>query len=406
MQKFSSSQVLLGLLLLGSFASAQNASQPASRPVAASPGFFASQNIHAKHMAFSHVSAATNAAVKTQNPSVVTLPSFTRSFTFGGTVFPYTMVGHDPSTNRPTSIPTTYVPMSFVFQGIRDLNGNVITIDATAITDEIKGSPLFQPADLPNGNLQFEDAQMRAEFFPLLKPNNSNWHVTLGTPQTLIPVTIEVPFGDAELFEDPTTLTIVAIVDFNFLRSQLDTLLQTEGISPTTVPIFITRNTVYANVNDGVTNFNTCCIGGFHTAFETATSKNIFVQTYAFATSLDAAAAEFAFGDPGVFADINALSHEVGETLNDPFVNNITPNYQLPGFPPGACQNILEVGDVVEGLTPDYVPLTLNGFTYHPQTLGLLQWFEGVTTSDAFNGQFSFPGQFLTGPFTPCPATP
>lgn len=87
-----------------------------------------------------------------------------------------------------------------------------------------------------------------------------------------------------------------------------------------------------------------------------------------------------------------------------PFINNITPNYQLPGFPPGTCQNVLEVGDVVEGTLNPSVPVTLNGFTYHPQTLGLLQWFEGITPSDAINFAYGFPGNNLTSPFMACPA--
>jgi hypothetical protein len=84
----------------------------------------------------------------------------------------------------------------------------------------------------------------------------------------------------------------------------------------------------------------------------------------------------------------------------------VTPNYQLPGFPPGSCQNNLEVGDVVEGLSPDYTDITLNGFTYHPQTLGLLQWFEGISPSNAINGDYSSPDSTrLTAPFTPCPSS-
>lgn len=48
-------------------------------------------------------------------------------------------------------------------------------------------------------------------------------------------------------------------------------------------------------------------------------------------------------------------------------------------------------------------PATLNGFTNHPQTLGLLQWFEGITPSDAINIEYSFPGNNLTSPFMACP---
>jgi hypothetical protein len=407
MQKFAICQCLLLVALLCSLAPAQDSSQTPSHPIVVSHEFLASQGIIPKHLAFSTTSAATNAALRAQVPRVVTLPHFTRSFTFGGTVFPYTMIGQDPASNNPTDIDTTYVPMSFVFQGITDAHGVVITIDANAITDEVKGSPLFQNTGLPNGALQFEDAQMRAEFFPLLDGPDSNWHVRLNTPQTLTPVTIAVPRDDAELFQDPVSGEILAIVDINFLVSKLNTLFRSEGISSTTIPIFITRNTVYATVTKGKTNFNTCCIGGFHSAFEKVIGKNVFVQTFAFTTSLDGPVAKFTFGDPGVFADINPLSHELGELLNDPFVNNRTPRYQLPGLPPGVCQGNLEVGDNIENLSPDYTIISLNGFNYHPQTLSLLQWYEGISPSDAFNGDYSFPDPTrLTAPFMPCPTTP
>jgi hypothetical protein len=41
------------------------------------------------------------------------------------------------------------------------------------------------------------------------------------------------------------------------------------------------------------------------------------------------------FGDPAIFAEIFPLSHELGELLTDPLVNNVTPNYQLAGLLPG-----------------------------------------------------------------------
>lgn len=341
---------------------------------------------------------------------MVSLPNFTRSFTFAGTTFPYTMVGRDPATKQTTVIPTTYVPMSFFFDEFVDQNGNNIVIDATTITDEIKHSPLFENSSFATGFTQFEDSVMRAEFFPLFNKDgdndqDDNYHVLLDHPQTLIPVSIEVPFGSSVLFQAPDG-AIVALIDINLISSQLNTLFQTEGITVNSIPIFLTRNAVYGDfvVQQPVD----CCIGGFHSAFETNHVGNkIFVQTFAFATSLDSDIAAFVFGDPNVFADINALSHELGETLNDPFINNITPNYQLLGFPSGTCQNLLEVGDVVEGLSPDYTDITLHGFTYHPQTLGLLQYFEGITPSNAINGDYSFPDPTrLTTPFTPCPTGP
>lgn len=409
MPKLFAPTMLAALLIVSSFAGAQQSTVKTRQPIAVQSSYFASLGGAPKHTFSSRLSAATSNAAKNQDPRIVSVPNFTRSFTFAGQTYPYTMIGQQPTKKQTTVVPTTYVPMSFFFDEFVDQNGNNITIDTTTITDEIKHSPLFENSSYATGFTQFEDSVMRAEFFPLFNKDGDNdgddrFHVLLSHPQTLIPVQIEVPVGSSQVFVLPDG-TFFALIDINFISSQLNTLSQTEPITVNAIPIFLTRNAVYGDFSAGQP--LDCCIGGFHTAFETQQVGNkIFVQTFAFATSLDSNVAAGIFGDPGVFADINALSHELGETMNDPFINNTTPNYQLPGFPPGACQNILEDGDVVEGLSPDYTDITLHGFTYHPQTLGLLQWFEGITPSNAVNGDYSFPDPTrLTAPFTPCPTS-
>lgn len=395
----------------GSAAFGQQNSAPATRhPVVVSSGYFESLSTKPKHLAFNKLSASTNAAAQQQDPRIISLPNFTRAFAFGGQVYPYTMVGQDPAEKRTTAIPTQYIPLSFSFDEFVDQNGNNIVIDTTTITDEIKHSPLFENSQYATGFTQFEDAQMRAEFYPLFNKDGNNdgddnFHVLFEHPHTLIPVTIEVPFGSSVVFQAPDG-SFAALIDINFIASQLNTLVQTEPITVNAIPIFLTRNAVYGDfVQQQPAD---CCIGGFHTAFEAnQVGNNIYVQTFAFASSLDPDIADFVFGNPTTFADIFALSHELGETLNDPFINNATPNYQIPGAPAGACQAILEVGDVVENLADPSQPISLHGFTYHPQTLGLLQWFEGKSPSNAFHGDYSFPDPTrLTAPFTPCPATP
>jgi hypothetical protein len=100
----------------------------------------------------------------------------------------------------------------------------------------------------------------------------------------------------------------------------------------------------------------------------------------------------FAGSDPPL--DVTGLSHEVSETFNDPFVvsdgtHNLTPWWLSPN---GNCQDDLEVGDVIEGLPRQTFPITMpNGFTYHPQTEALLQWFEFEAQSSALNGAYSYP---------------
>ena len=92
---------------------------------------------------------------------------------------------------------------------------------------------------------------------------------------------------------------------------------------------------------------------------------------------------------------MTALSHEVNETFNDPFVasdftHNITPWWLAPN---GNCQDDLETGDVIEGLPNGVYPLTMNGFPYHPQNEALLQWFEFKSPSDAIDGAYSYPNE-------------
>ena len=284
------------------------------------------------------MSGGTNSATKSQPERIVSLPNFSKSFTFGGVTYPYTMLGGRPHRGETTQIPTTYIPMSFFFDEFVDGSGNNIVIDATLIDDEYKLSPNFLKSDYGTGHTQFQDAIQRAEFWNIINhdadndnPDGDNdrddaWHTILSHPKTLIPVTIEVPVGSSIVFQDAEG-TFGTLIDINFLVSQLNTLVQTEGITVDTLPIFLTRNAVYGDFDHG--NPVDCCIGGFHTAFETNQVGNkIFVQVFDFATSLDSDVANFVFGDPTVFADVNALSHEIAETVNDPFVNNETPKYQ------------------------------------------------------------------------------
>lgn len=399
----------LVLFVFGGSAAAQQGKKVPRHPLAMTPGFFASLNSQPKHMASNKLSSPVNAMTKTQDPRIISLPNFTRSFTFGGQTFPFTMVGQDPAKRQTSAIPTQFIALSFFFDEFIDQNGNNIVIDTSVINKPLAASPLFNNAQFATGVTQYEDSVMRAEFSPLITKDgdldqDDHYHVLLGSPQPLIPVQIEVPFGSSLVFVDNQG-TFFALIDIDFLHSQLNTLLQTEPISVTAIPMLIGRNAVYGDFSDGAP--LDCCIGGFHSAFESNQVGNkIFVQTFAFSTWLDPDVSDALFGDPTIFADIFPISHEVGETLNDPFVNNVTPSYQVPGFPPGACQNLLEDGDVVEETPNPSLPVTLNGFTYHPQTLALLQWFEGITPSNAFNGDYSFPGNNLTAPFTPCPATP
>ena len=141
-----------------------------------------------------------------------------------------------------------------------------------------------------------------------------------------------------------------------------------------------------------------CCVLGFHTYFFDPTSdpEMRWVLNYS------------SWITPGLFgptfSDVTPLSHEIAETFNDPFVvsdgvHNLTPWWLSPN---GNCQNNLEVGDVIEDLPNATFPMTMNGFTYHPQNEALMQWFQFMTPSDALGGAYSYPNTtLLTQPSAP-----
>jgi hypothetical protein len=90
---------------------------------------------------------------------------------------------------------------------------------------------------------------------------------------------------------------------------------------------------------------------------------------------------------------VTAVSHEIAETYNDPFVvsdgvHNLTPFTLAPN---GGCSEVLETGDVIEGLPKATFPITLNGFVYHPQNEALQQWFKFESPSSALEQAYSYP---------------
>lgn len=218
MRNLHAGVMLFAFVAVCGSASAQQKPKAATRsPIPITSGYFDFLDTHPKHEHSSKLSAFTHKAIQAQDPRIVSIPTFTSSFTFGGQVFPFNIAGHRPPKGT-SNISTSYIPLSFFFDECVDQNKNNVVIDTTTITDEIKGSP---------------------------------------------------------------------------------------------------------------------------------------------------------------------------------------------GLSAGVCDNILEVGDVIVNLSPEYTEVTLDGFTHHPQNLALLQWFEGKSPSNAINGDYSFPNAtLLTSPFTACPTGP
>jgi hypothetical protein len=155
----------------------------------------------------------------------------------------------------------------------------------------------------------------------------------------------------------------VGLADINFFDTAINKVIKHyTQIQPNALVIFVTYD---AYLTEGG-----CCIGGYHSA-----TGN---QTYSHFTYID---------HTGVFSqDVSALSHEVGEWMDDPLVNNVQ----------GACGGLLENGDPLEG-EANYggFPYTLNGFTYNLQDLVWLKYF-GQTPPTSANNWWSFQNASLS----------
>jgi hypothetical protein len=344
------------------------------------------------------------AAAKQQH--VRSIPFWSGSFTSGGAVFPYMMAGGDPRRGGTTVIETSIIPLSFVFDCCLDAEGNPLVVDITPSIPEVLGSPNFQRASYTTGDTQFADAVQRAEFFSVQR---RDWHTMLRRPRIMSPVEIEVPadVDDAgnPVMGFPAELpdgTILPVINLGFFVSHLNTLVQLAPIRVDELPMLLVQNALFY---DGVDDpFGTCCVLGFHTAFDAGTEHNkTFVQTLVMASIFGHGVGPTIFG-PGAFEDITALSHEISEFVDDPFVNNATPPWQFPDGG-GLCQADLETGDPVEVLSSITFPVTIGGFTYHPQVEALLQWFSREVPSSAIAGAYSYPDTTtLTSPSKPCSA--
>lgn len=349
-------------------------------------------------------------------PGLQTAPTFTRSFTFGGKVFPYTMLGNDPDLGHKTTIPAKITAVS-----LRLLNADGTTnmiVPVGPFEDLTLSSPNFEAADFTSGNnLQFADAVQRAEFFNAMK---QNWHtdleasivnrVTINVPRFVRArlsngqiVTIQAYYTSQDLF--PRFQTTDGSTAVQLWRGLFNVLFSNAAVNDINLNNYTTNalniqlypNTYLFSVNSHGQRFRgDCCVLGFHTGFFDPSVTPTPIWLFAYASWISSGLFR------GGFEDITALSHEISETFNDPLLNNVVPVWQFPGEP-GACQNNLETGDPLEVLPTATVTLPIKErgttFTYHPQTEALLQWFTQSSPSNALGGAFSYPDTTaLTGP--------
>lgn len=305
-----------------------------------------------------------------------TIPFWSSLFAYKGLTYPFQMVGTDPSIgSATTSVQTEIIPLNFVFS-------NGANFDGSTRVDDTLNSPLFAQASYTTGTTQYGDAMQRAEWWKYV--SDEDYHVWLDHPDVSQTATVKVPASAGTVGPNPHTGQPEGLIDVAWFDSQIQGLITSLGLSPQTLPIFLTSNT-FLYLGDP----STCCIIGYHNALPTINAQGkTVIQTYAWGT----------YNDPGMFSvpvqDIMALSHEISEWYSDPFVDNVVPTWSVPGAPQYGCSNGLEVGDPLVGVT-----FTVNG--YHLQDEAFFSWFAKQVPSVGINGQFTYLGTF-SGPTPTC----
>jgi len=284
----------------------------------------------------------------------------------------YTMAGMNPSSsNATTTIKALIIPIKMVYGAT---NGNM-TFDpmvdtvpgGKTVIQNIVASPLFNASvdyvqggtDL--GTAQYIDAYQRGNFWSSVS-TNTGYHTVLQV--TVLPEkTIKVKPSQGQVVSNYFTPGFRGLMDINAFDAKLQGFMAAiKKVNPGVLPIFITDN-VFLTSGGG------CCIGGYHSANASQPGG----QTYSHASYINSA---------GSFAqDVSALSHELGEWMDDPFVDNSV----------GCTDNsIMENGDPIEGHA-NYggFPYTVGGFTYNLQSLVFIPYF-GAPTSTSVNHWYSF----------------
>jgi hypothetical protein len=318
----------------------------------------------------------------------------------------YTMVGNAPFgigndadwQGETTRVGAPIVAVSLDLRNFdgspRFVGGQRLFSDATKFVTPVLNSPVFSKTSYSSSEIptQFTDAVQRAEFF---HKSDDEWHTLLRsrvvTPRTMVLIRGTYRFA---LNADGTCCAFVLIDEGTFINA-----LFPATATDTTTPIGAAEHAGDVRTRDLASflfpnaflyiggNPNNCCIIGFHTYdLEPGGPANGFREKR-YVLDYSSWISPGIFADP-TFGDVTALSHELSETFNDPFVNNTTPWWLSPN---GNCQNNLETGDVIEGLPNAQFPIVLNGFTYHPQNEAILQWFAGATPSSAISHAYSYP---------------
>ena len=369
-------------------------------PVRAQTPIAISEPLHAQYTYGALQGMTTDDAVQaSMTATTVPMGPYTVVSSRDGKPYSGVVVGRSPffHGSRTTDVPTFIVPVKIIIgstvfdPGVKDstcLGGKVATTVA-------QDSPIFQSAaftmnGLSVGTTQYPDAFLRAEFWQNVSVTANRFHTMLSPVTVLTEQTFTVPAGEGAVATggcEPVGIMDLATWD-NFVQGTLVPFVAAHGGGTTSFPFFLLYNVGMVNPFLPGSPLADCCILGYHQAFTPGGN----IQTYGVGD----------FDSAGAFGgtkDISALSHEVGEWMNDPTGNNFTPAWGHIGQQPN-CQNNFEVGDPLSGTL--FPAVTLNSFTYHPQELVFFSWFYGAPSIGTSSGEFSNNGTFTSDAGAPC----
>jgi len=360
-----------------------------------------------------------------------------------GITYGYNMVGADPNNCSGSACDKTIeadiTPLIVNIDGLTFSGNDVLaaTLASPQFALNDYGSTPFATAGAanqprgPGGTLsqtqagqplQLEDATMRSQFN---KGGSANYHVRLHA-NTKPAVVINVPNNQGVLLESGRGV-VFADINISWWSGQIKNLESTAD--PTHLPIYLTDD-VLLHIGKDVFN---CCVIGYHgtraTGYGTGSANsngNAKVQTFAWATYLSPGVyARPAGGTDWALQDIHAISHEIAEWGDDPFVNNTVEPWLTPTAPQYGCTGVLETGDPVvaigfakgtntfrQGTNPNGSQ-SADGY-YHPEDEALLPWFmrsapntisEPTQTASTNIGRYTFMGDLNPFPGFRQPAT-
>jgi hypothetical protein len=300
---------------------------------------------------------------------------FSSSFTVGGVTYPFTMLGYPPRSGRKAEFRSVIIPLRVTFFGF---SPNPIVFEPGPAVTNIINSPMYKDAQFANGFGQFGEMMQRATFWNKMDPERE-WSVRMAPPRVMKTIDIEATPETGGLFQIGNALFGNVLIDF--LDAQARTIIQLAHLDPDELPVFVTDNVIAEAL-------------GYHTAFSVPNSDGTETfQTFIYTSWLDPALV-----DP-IIADVSTFNHENLEWFNDPFINNVVPDWRYPpeSDPRAVCSGnpFLEVGDP-QGNGPTFddfptVVVPIHGVDYHLQDLVMLPWFADEVPSSAQNGWYDFP---------------